>query len=1095
MKLARNSLKGYTYQNYIFTLLLAKMDTEREIVKIISEATDTKNFDDAYVELSSGTKYRLQVKNYEGVQLDDIKVDSIAQSVSIKGNQNVYDPSDNNIFIINTDLNIFPDTVFLGIPALKLKNIIIVPISSGTVADLIESLYQKESRALQIIQYGYIYTTSGKFEVDVKDLPPIISISTQLNNETVFIRGVPDEIPFGVNHIEGKPGVGKSHYVNEIIDSYPDSIIYRFWIGSQDVELNTRLQFEMFIEQIGLLSFQSPRAFTVEELIEQLCQINKVLIIDGLDHVENYNPNELNRYIDFLDNLNDKNIRIILLSRPMRATLSWKKTVLLDWTYDETALYLATAYSITDYSIQGEIYSVSKGYPIITYYLAEHYLKYGKLNIDNPIESINEYYNKLIADVRTKSLLGVFACNNSFFTNKEINELFDSGLYDVIKEFIDGYPYLFEIQANRISLVHDSFNTFLRQQIDLNEWVEKINKEVCSKLLSGDVEYMARLSSFHLKESFICEILKMYSDFDVFDKLIRSTVDFNSVSSFYQQLRKMLELRPNVLDIYQYYSFSLIFQIVIRNDLIGYEDLIFQILMYLNNNSDIENHIFSSDIIWQIYLEFREHNGYLKRYLNNSLYGDEQLDYSYDSINEEMHFYDCLDSNIDVIKMLEQIDLIQMDNIKKSKLLQEYLVKMWIQQNSQSPFFSEFNDYIENGSEDGIAFAIQTTYQLDKFDTVHVYNSAKYRLHELGFFSENNIFRNKTIFQIIKERACDGSFDVAPEVLSFLRLANFENRTVDINNINYIWGMYFQRKDYSVHTIDTALVTFENYGLIEASDSIDIICRLMRQSEKGIRHLLASYIDLKGPEFVKILTESDKIMTLNSQLDYFELCPENINCLPKEAIKIRLNEVMRYYSRLDYIEGRDIGNVLKSEYKKMICDALDFYDKKVMEGLDDEEIEILKEAGIEYICNPDANVEREYIPFRNGYIDREDFDYIRDNSLSIMECSRYADGWYTCLPFVDLYELFDIEEVREQYLSIIHQALFAKVNKGEHIGNWNDIVGNIPDFINKYEVHVDWKRLFYIFLRFMDCSFIYYPEKLRNNSYEFLLSNTIEEDR
>ena len=28
-KLARSSLKGYTFQNYVFTLFLAKMDVER----------------------------------------------------------------------------------------------------------------------------------------------------------------------------------------------------------------------------------------------------------------------------------------------------------------------------------------------------------------------------------------------------------------------------------------------------------------------------------------------------------------------------------------------------------------------------------------------------------------------------------------------------------------------------------------------------------------------------------------------------------------------------------------------------------------------------------------------------------------------------------------------------------------------------------------------------------------------------------------------------------------------------------------------------------------------------------------------------------
>ena len=61
-KVARNSLKGYNYQNYIFTLFLAKMDTERNIVKIESEALDTKQFDDIYIEMNDETVYRIHEK-------------------------------------------------------------------------------------------------------------------------------------------------------------------------------------------------------------------------------------------------------------------------------------------------------------------------------------------------------------------------------------------------------------------------------------------------------------------------------------------------------------------------------------------------------------------------------------------------------------------------------------------------------------------------------------------------------------------------------------------------------------------------------------------------------------------------------------------------------------------------------------------------------------------------------------------------------------------------------------------------------------------------------------------------------------------------
>ncbi len=1079
MKTARNSLKGYTYQNYIFTLLLAKMDTERAIIKIISEATDTKNFDDAYVELEPGAQYRLQVKNYEGLKLTDIQVDAVHHIVSIKNNQNRYDPADNNIFVVNAGFKGSTDVDFLGIPAIQIEDIIIVPLSEENVADAIESLYQHESRALQIIQFGYKFTSSGKFEVTVEDLPPIITISTDLNQQTVFIRGVPEDIPVGITHIEGKPGIGKSHYVNEIINAYSDSIIYRFWIGAQDAELNSRLQFDMFIEQMGLLAFQSPKSFSVDELIEQLCRINKLVVIDGLDHVENYNPKELNKYIEFLDKISVKPVRVIVLSRPMRASLTWKRTDLSDWTYEETALYLATAHSITDYKIQRGIYAVSKGYPIITYFIAEHYLKYEEINIDKPIDSIHGYYNELIADVTTKSVLGIFACNHSFFTFEEINSFFDAGLYDVIIEFINEYPYLFEIRANRISLVHDSFNTFLREQEGINKWVDTINQIVGEKILAGNVEYMARLSSFHLDESVICEILKLYSDFDVLEKLILNTVDFNSIATFYEQLRRILDTRPGILDIYQYYSFALIFQIVTRNDLVGYEGLVFQILQYIHKNGDIENQIFSSGIMWQVYLECKDQPESIKKYMGNTMYGDGQVSSAYESINEEIQFFDCLDNKPNALELLRQADSIENDSLRKSELLQKYLVAAWIQQGSELPFFNEFRAFVESNQENLISMALQSADHFDRFWAKHVYYAARYRLHELGFFDEKNMCRQGSIISIVEDRAPEGSFDVAPAVLSFLRLANHEDRTVDICNINYVWSMYAQRKDYSVHTIDAALCTYEHAGLLGESDSVEIICRLMRQSEKGIRHLLASYIDLKGPEYVKRLVKTGEIMEIEPQVDFFELDPENINGLPKNVIEMRLSELMNYHRRIEYIDGSEVRNALKSDYAKLICDALDYFDKKVMGGLDDEEIEILSESGIEYICKSESADQREYTPFRDGCISRDDFGYIRDNNISLMECSRFADGWYTCLPYVDLYELFDIEEVREQYLAIIHQALFARVIHGEHIGNWNDIIGNVPAFLKKYGIEVDWKRLFNIMLRFMDLSVIYYPAELK----------------
>lgn len=75
---ARNSLKGYTYQQSVFILFFSIMDTERNISKIEIEALDTKNFDDMYFDsLSNGEQARSsypihQAKNYPNISIEDI---------------------------------------------------------------------------------------------------------------------------------------------------------------------------------------------------------------------------------------------------------------------------------------------------------------------------------------------------------------------------------------------------------------------------------------------------------------------------------------------------------------------------------------------------------------------------------------------------------------------------------------------------------------------------------------------------------------------------------------------------------------------------------------------------------------------------------------------------------------------------------------------------------------------------------------------------------------------------------------------------------------------------------------------------------------
>ena len=443
MKPARNAFKGFTYQNFIFTMLLVKMDVDRTINKIVSEATDTKNFDDAYIESSDGSSYRVQVKNYSILQMENIKIDRESSMICIGSDKNEYAPNDNNVLIVNAELDEPCLHDFMGFDAIIKEGITIVPLPQEKAADIMEDMYRQESRLLQIIQFGYKCICAGKFEVTQDDLPPVITISMDLDKETIIIRRPLQQIEKGINHIEGKPGVGKSHYVNELLEKYPNAIVYRFWIGQQDPKMNYRLRFDVFLDQIGRMVFKSPKSFNQEALIEQIRSDDRILIIDGLDHVENYNNQELSRYIDFLTLLEKSYVRTILLSRPMKQEMPWGKTELLNWSFDESALYLEISYGIADYATRNRIFNISNGYPIITHYLAEHYVKYKDLNVDIRIESIDDYYSKLIEDVNVKSLLGIFAVNNSFFTLQEIEGFCGKIMYPSIVEFVHSYPFLF----------------------------------------------------------------------------------------------------------------------------------------------------------------------------------------------------------------------------------------------------------------------------------------------------------------------------------------------------------------------------------------------------------------------------------------------------------------------------------------------------------------------------------------------------------------------------------------------------------------------------------------------------------------------------
>lgn len=1051
------------------------MDTERNISKIEVEALGTKNFDDMYFECISngeqdGLSYRVQAKNYPDTSIEDIVISN--NTVTIKGNNNEFVPTDNNVLIVNTTRICTTDT-FMGFHCTKLNNIFVIPLTPEQIAEKIDNMFNTEARELQIIHKADDITENAKFVISINELPELIKMSIDLEDETILLRNVPDSFERTITFIEGKPGVGKSHFVNEICEKNPDAIVYRFWTGSQDPNKNKRIRFETFISELGIKVYRSAKKVHIDELVSTIQKEDRVIVIDGLDHVENYNPQQLEQFISFIDKL--ANARTVVLSRPLQHEILWKKESLLDWTFDETRVYLEMAYGISDYRTHRQIFHVSGGYPIITYFIAEDYKLNQRIDLTMPIAGINEYYNTLfVNNDRPSSAIGVFASGNCFFTWKELKGFFtEPEMYDVIGEFIKRHPYLFKVIMNRVSLIHDSFNTYLRTKI--NSFAQRQEKTISiirASLLSGSVEYMARMESFNFDEEFYSLMLRKYSNADSFIQLMLSTRDYDSINSLYVQLQRLLEDRDDVLDIYEYYLFALLFLVATRNDLIGCDSLVYQMLLYMHAHEGIEDNIFSSDYIWHVYLTCKGLEKLTAQYLTNRNMSDSQVYDLIKHINEDYTFYGKKDKEIDYNELEAQLKDAELGLIGKENALTDYLISIWIHSKTDDKFFDSFKEYVAGDKDSCVDLRAEMyLYGLDKIWINHSLSAAEYQLHELGFLGESNKFRNRSLHDLIVDNAPNGSFKAVTLASSYLKLANHEKREIDISNLAYSWSMYYEHKDYSVLTIDEALIAFETKDLIEWNQSFKIIAKLMKQSDKGILHLLTSYVNKKGPEYVIKINEADYFRSGYSQIRFWELNPENYDCFNNSEVVDQVMKLLNVHYHLKTIEGRYIRNIIASKHRDLVLYGIKHFDYSILSP-DDDLIPILEVNDVKYLST-NKTEETAYVPLRHGSIGKEDFEYIAEQKIDYLEIAQYADGWYSCLPFVDAFSIYPKEDIQRDYNAIIHKSMFARVSDNDYIGNWNLLIGNIPAFLLRYEIDVDWKKLYAIFNAFLNLSLIY----------------------
>src|SRR5690606_9232761 len=105
-------------------------------------------------------------------------------------------------------------------------------------------------------------------------------------------------------------------YVNELTQEYKNSLIYRLWTSNQDKNREKRLRYGWFLFDISKEIYGDQKKYSEAQIVRKLKDSKKTIIIDGLDHVENYNPKDLDKYISFIDKIRKHN-QVIVLSRPL----------------------------------------------------------------------------------------------------------------------------------------------------------------------------------------------------------------------------------------------------------------------------------------------------------------------------------------------------------------------------------------------------------------------------------------------------------------------------------------------------------------------------------------------------------------------------------------------------------------------------------------------------------------------------------------------------------------------------------------------------------------------------------------------------------
>lgn len=1078
MRPSRNAFIGYSYQKSITFLMLAKMDVEREINEIEIEAIVDNNFDDIKISIDNSLVY-CQIKDIDNISFNDLRIEDA--QIIIKGKEHKLATGINLLFF--KEIDIICNTQILGIPANKISNIYIIPLSREKTGKLINNLYKNDARRESILnQFFNSCIDERRLNIKQEELPTIDIYDIHLRGKTIDVgKKLLDSE--NILFIEGKPGVGKSHLVTCLAKEYKNCLIYRFWISDQDKDRNSRLIFQNFLSNVSKELFHDFRYRTEDEIIEYLRNKQKTILIDGLDHVANYQNDELPSFVNFIDKLKDK-CKTIVLSRPLKMKIEWTKQQLVNWNFEETRTVLNELYHISDYQICRNIFDITDGYPILVRFVTEHYKQYNEMPLSGKLVDIDEYYEKIILNLSTQSALTLFLSTRSFIMESEISLFLEDDHSETVKEFIKSHPYLFEIKLNRISLFHDSLNTFLRNKgIAYSQRGFKVNQIVHKSLMKGEKRFMSRFAFFDLDKSMKIEIIKMYASVDYFREIIKTCIDFEALRAFYKQIRESLtELDANELEIINYYDLSLIVNITARDHISTVNKFLYTYVKSLLFHGHGDDDITSSEHLFCMYYYYKTKDATLLHNLTSDSHFDTRYFYQKldDDVWMEENYFTRHQKTLRKTTYLKRF-LNQELNIDSLEYVPHVLANLYLHETKikeLKELQNAIRTYLDTDENLGVYLLEKTLQQFRNVSTglsQTFLANAKDIILSLGKDIIPNEYHTDSLQELILRNSHHGSFTVWPKVHNYIRLSLYEKRKIDLSSIGYFFAMYGKRKDYTVFNIDDALKAFEDKGLINIEKSIDTIVFIQSMSEKGISHLLSCYIELHSPEIISTLLQ--KYHPDWYQITWFDLSKDFINHFPKRLFEYAMKEqLLKWHRHSREIDFKDIQNVFWSNRKTELIEILKFLKYRIRIPADHPSVNELQSLD----CSLSMSVTDEgnkYLKtaeerYAQGILDSDSIDFIKEKALKVEDIAGYTDGYYSVFSDMEVFHAYSKEHVKGNASLILHNALIGRIGRINMFASLFHFPGNLPKFVNEYDVEVSFEDLYKSFMSFLEISLL-----------------------